>query len=106
MNIHDAYLICYPLASPPNWPVNPPDYYDTPAELRARFIDQRTKEIADDPTDQAAALMLYLENNPYESMLAITNACGGTLVAAIALSEMMDKAIAAYIENEWEGLKL
>lgn len=97
-----ARYICNPLASP-NWPALPSDYYDTPAEIRARFVERRQEEIANDPIEMADAIAMYLEQKPATVVEAIKKACGGTLVAAIELQDMLDKAVDTYIDHEWKG---
>lgn len=96
-----ARSICNPLASPPNWPVNPPDYYDTEPEMRRRFLDARVVEIYKDPEELAEALGMYLEQNPAQFAETLKKAAGGTLVAAIELDDLITQAIVMMAEKEW-----
>lgn len=98
-----AACICNPLASPPNWPANPPDYYGLEAEARETFTDTRRREINDDPMELADALSQYLEQKPAEFVAAFKKSCGGTLQAAIDLQDLLDKAVDTYIDKEWNG---
>lgn len=102
MNIRDAFVICNPLATP-NWPALPADYYDTEAEIRARFMDSRRQEIADDPIQLGDALNQYLELHTAQFVAVIQKSCGGTLIAAIDLQDMVDKAVDTMIDKEWNG---
>ena len=101
MNFRSALNIAF--LSPPNWPVNPPDYYDTKAEARARFVESRREEIADDLIEIADALQQYMVQKPAQFAMTFKKACGGTLQAAIDLQELLDKAVDCYIEKEWSG---